>query len=56
MDLIETFINRYQTEYDFYDHAGRLLARMVESNLQGAGIRSFVTSRAKSIGWSKNSD
>ena len=47
--LIEEFIARYTKEYDFYDQAGRIAARRLETNLQAAGIRSIVTSRAKAI-------
>ena len=49
MGLIEDFIARYTKEYDFYDQAGRLAARLLESDLQAAGVRFVVTSRAKSI-------
>ena len=48
MGLIEDFTARYAREYDFYDQAARLVAQALESNLQAAGIRSMVTSRAKS--------
>lgn len=48
MALIEDFINRYRKEYDFYDQAGRLVAQLLDSSLQSAGIRAIVTSRAKS--------
>lgn len=48
--LIKDFLTRYQKEYDFYEQAGRLVAQLLESSLQAAGIRSIVTSRAKSIG------
>ena len=48
MGLIEDFIARYRREYDYYDQAARLVAQALDSNLQAAGIRSMVTSRAKS--------
>ena len=41
---------RYRKEYDFYDQAARLVAQIVEGNLQAAGIRCIVTSRAKAVG------
>ena len=50
MGHIEDFLARYRKEYDFYDQAARLVAQVVESNLQAAGIRCIVTSRAKSVG------
>lgn len=49
INLIEYFIAQYEKEYDFYDRAGRMAARKLEADLQAAGIRSIVTSRAKSI-------
>jgi len=48
MGLIEEFIARYRREFDFYDQTARLIAQALDSNLQAAGIRSMVTSRAKS--------
>jgi ppGpp synthetase/RelA/SpoT-type nucleotidyltranferase len=48
MDIVEQFLARYRKEYDFYDQAARLAAQKLESGLQAAGIRSMVTSRAKS--------
>jgi ppGpp synthetase/RelA/SpoT-type nucleotidyltranferase len=48
--LIDDFIARYRKEYDFYDQAARLVAQALETNLQAAGIRSRVTSRAKAVG------
>jgi ppGpp synthetase/RelA/SpoT-type nucleotidyltranferase/uncharacterized protein YutE (UPF0331/DUF86 family) len=47
--LIEDFIARYAKEFDFYDQAGRLAAQRLEADLQAAGVRSIVTSRAKSL-------
>jgi ppGpp synthetase/RelA/SpoT-type nucleotidyltranferase len=47
--LIEDFTTRYRKEYDFYDQAARLVAQTLEANLLAAGIRSRVTSRAKSV-------
>lgn len=48
MGLVEDFIARYRKEYDFYDQAARLVAQTLEARLQAEGIRSIVTSRAKS--------
>jgi len=47
--MIEDFIARYTKEYDFYSQGGRLAAQILEANLEAAGVRSIVTSRAKSI-------
>jgi ppGpp synthetase/RelA/SpoT-type nucleotidyltranferase len=49
MGLIEDFIARYRKEYDFYEQVARLVAQTIELNLQSTGIRSIVTSRAKSV-------
>jgi ppGpp synthetase/RelA/SpoT-type nucleotidyltranferase len=49
MDLISDFVGRYTKEYDFYSQAARLVHQKLEASLQAAGIRSIVTSRAKSI-------
>ena len=47
MDLITQFIFRYRKEYDFYEQACRMAAQILDSNLQSAGVRAIVTSRAK---------
>jgi ppGpp synthetase/RelA/SpoT-type nucleotidyltranferase len=49
MSSIDEFIARYTKEYDFYDQAARIVARLLEKELQATGIRSIVTPRAKSI-------
>jgi ppGpp synthetase/RelA/SpoT-type nucleotidyltranferase len=49
MALVDDFISQYRREYDFYDQTARLAAQMLDSRLQAAGIRSIVTSRAKSV-------
>lgn len=49
MELVEDFIARYRKEFDFYDQAARLVAQTLEVNLQAAGVRSMITSRAKSV-------
>ncbi len=47
MDLITQFISRYRKEYDFYEQACRMVSQVLDANLQSAGIRAIVTSRAK---------
>ncbi|WP_079040438.1 RelA/SpoT domain-containing protein [Streptomyces prasinus] len=49
MNLIDQFIDRYTKEYDFYSHAARLVAQVLESDLRSAGIRCIVSHRAKDI-------
>jgi ppGpp synthetase/RelA/SpoT-type nucleotidyltranferase len=49
MTLIENFLARYRKEFDFYDQAARLVAQALDASLHAAGIRSIVTSRAKSL-------
>lgn len=48
MDLISQFIENYKKKLNFYESAGHLAARQLETALQAAGIRAMVTSRAKS--------
>ena len=50
MDLISQFIENYKKKMNFYETAGRMAARQLESALQAAGIRAIVTSRAKAPG------
>jgi ppGpp synthetase/RelA/SpoT-type nucleotidyltranferase len=47
LDIIGQFISRYRKEYDFYEQACRMTSQVLDSNLQSAGIRAIVTSRAK---------
>lgn len=47
MDLVSEFIARYRKEYDFYEQSCRIVAQRLDLNLQSAGIRAIVTSRAK---------
>ena len=49
MDLVESFLARYVKEYDYYDQVARRAAETLRSNLETAGVRSIVTSRAKSV-------
>ena len=49
MDMIDHFLGRYTKEYDFYSQASSIAQQKLESDLQGAGVRSIVTARAKSI-------
>ena len=50
MDLVNQFIENYRKKYTFYENAGRLAAKQLETALQSAGIRAIVTSRAKNPG------
>lgn len=50
MDLTNQFIENYKKRRPFYEAAGMIAARQLESALQAAGIRAMVTSRAKSPG------
>jgi len=47
LDFVESFLARYAKEYDYYDQVAHRAANMLRSNLDAAGIRSIVTSRAK---------
>jgi ppGpp synthetase/RelA/SpoT-type nucleotidyltranferase len=48
MDIIDDFMARYVKEYDFYDKASQIVARTLDQDLQEAGVRCIITSRAKS--------
>jgi ppGpp synthetase/RelA/SpoT-type nucleotidyltranferase len=48
MGLIEEFVSRYRKEFDFYEQSAKLVAQLIDTNLQSAGIRAIVTFRAKS--------
>ena len=48
MDLLESFLERYVKEYDYYEQVARRAEQILDSNLHAAGVRSIVTSRAKS--------
>ena len=48
VDVIDEFISRYTREFDYYEQVGRLVAQRLQADLQGSGVRSIVTSRAKS--------
>lgn len=41
MDLINQFIENYKKKMNFYETAGRMAARQLESALQAAGIRAI---------------
>jgi len=47
MDLIESFIEQYEKEFDYYSEVSKLCGRECEIALKKAGIRAIVTSRAK---------
>jgi ppGpp synthetase/RelA/SpoT-type nucleotidyltranferase len=49
MDLIDQFIARYTKEYDYYSQAAYIAQRILENDLQSAGVRAIVTARAKSF-------
>jgi ppGpp synthetase/RelA/SpoT-type nucleotidyltranferase len=46
-DIVSQFIARYRREFDFFEHAGRIVAQQLEAQLEASGIRAMVTSRAK---------
>lgn len=47
MNIIDSFLNRYAKEYDFYHQLARQVAAMCEMMLQRNGIRGIVSYRAK---------
>lgn len=48
MSIVESFIQRYEREFDFYDKVCRKAENLLDDLLSDAGIRAIVTSRAKS--------
>ncbi|MEA4846158.1 MAG: RelA/SpoT domain-containing protein, partial [Clostridiaceae bacterium] len=47
MSLIESFLQRYAKEYDFYNELAHQVAMICETIIQRSGIRAIVTYRAK---------
>ena len=47
MGIGEEFVAQYRREFDFFDHASRLVAQQLERRTQASGLRAMVTSRAK---------
>jgi ppGpp synthetase/RelA/SpoT-type nucleotidyltranferase len=46
-DVIKSFIDGYEREFDFFDQAARLVHGILETELSSSGIASIVTYRAK---------
>lgn len=49
MHIIDSFINHYIREIDYYERAARICAEICEHELNEAGIRAIVTFRVKKI-------
>lgn len=47
MDIVESFIDQFAREYDYYEQTARLAAQRLESALKREGVQCIVTSRAK---------
>ena len=47
MGVIDSFLERYSKEVDFFHEAARLCAQRCETELEQSGIRAIVTFRAK---------
>lgn len=47
MSLIDSFLQRYAKEYDFYNELANQVAMICETIIQRSGIRAIVTYRAK---------
>lgn len=47
--LIEDFIAEYERQYDYWEAAAVTARRLLETELGSAGLRAYVTSRAKSV-------
>lgn len=49
LDFVESFLSRYVKEYDYHEQVAHRAEEMLRSSLEAAGVRSIVTSRAKSV-------
>ena len=47
--FIEEFVKEYERQFDFWDATARTARGLLESELASSGLRSIVTSRAKSV-------
>jgi ppGpp synthetase/RelA/SpoT-type nucleotidyltranferase len=46
--VIEDFVAEYERQYDYWEAAAGTTRRLLEAELNSAGLRAYVTSRAKS--------
>jgi ppGpp synthetase/RelA/SpoT-type nucleotidyltranferase len=49
MGVIEDFVEEYERQYDYWESAAATARRLLEAELNSAGLRAYVTSRAKSV-------
>ncbi len=49
MGVIEDFVAEYERQYDYWEAAAGAARRLLEGELNSAGLRAYVTSRAKSV-------
>lgn len=49
MGVIEDFVAEYERQYDYWESAAGTARRLLEAELSSAGLRAYVTSRAKSV-------
>jgi ppGpp synthetase/RelA/SpoT-type nucleotidyltranferase len=49
MSLIDSFIDQYKLEYDFYGNLSQMAHEICENFLSSAGIKAIISSRAKKI-------
>ena len=49
MGVIEDFVAEYERQYDYWEAAAGTARRLLEAELNSAGLRAYVTSRAKSV-------
>lgn len=49
MGVVEDFVAEYERQYDYWEAAAGTARRLLEAELNSAGLRAYVTSRAKSV-------
>lgn len=49
MEVIESFVNAYERQFDYWEASAHVASNLLESELSRAGLRAIVTSRAKNV-------
>ncbi len=49
MGVIDDFVSEYERQYDYWEASARVTRGILEAELDSAGLRAIVTSRAKSV-------
>ena len=49
MGVIESFIDQYSREFDYYSELSKIAASKIEQEINNRGLKAIVSSRAKKI-------